>query len=359
MALHGIPYLLMRGGTSRGPYFRRDDLPEDRQQLSDTLIKVIGSRHPLNIDGIGGGVAVTTKVAMLSKSTCKWADIDYFFAQVKVDAEIVDYSPTCGNMLVGVAPAAIEMGLIDAQSETTTVKIRAVNTGAQVIAKVETPKGQVNYTGEQTLSGIPGSAAPIELLFSQIVGSKTGALLPTGSAKNLIHGIHVTCVDVAMPMVIARAEDFGLSGYESVQALNQNRIFFERMEALRIAAGELMGFSSVAQSVVPKFAIVSAPRSGGTLNCRYFMPWETHPTVAVTGAQCLASCALLADSVMADRIQPPIQANPCTILIEHPAGTLEVRVNYQRQPEFSIINAGLVRTARKIADGTVYIEQLG
>lgn len=148
MTQTGIPYVFMRGGTSRGPYFRREDLPRDMDQLAQVLIAVLGSGHPLNIDGIGGGAAVTTKVAMLSDSDDDRADIDYFFAQVSVEDRLVDFKPTCGNILSGVGPAAIEMGLVTPTHDETEIRIRAVNTGARVLATVQTPGGGVTYAGD-------------------------------------------------------------------------------------------------------------------------------------------------------------------------------------------------------------------
>ena len=223
MTQTGITFFFMRGGSSRGPYFNRADLPDDRDQLAEILIAAVGSGHPLNIDGIGGGNAVTTKVAMLSKSDDDWADVDYFFAQVSVEDKLVDYKPTCGNILSGVGSAAVEMGLITPKSDVTEIKIRAVNTGARVLARVQTPSGQIAYDGDVTIDGVPGTAAPVELNFMDVAGSSTGAFLPTGNLIDIVEGIEVTCMDVAMPLVIARAADFGLTGAESAKELTKPR----------------------------------------------------------------------------------------------------------------------------------------
>ena len=180
----GIPYLFMRGGTSRGPYFNRQDLPQDQPTLEQALIAAIGSGHPLNIDGIGGGSAVTTKAAILSPSTDPWADVDYLFAQVSVEDRLVDFKPTCGNILVGVGPAALEMGLLPVSGDITDVKIRAVNTGARVKAKVRCKDGSVQYDGDAVIDGVPGSHAPVELMFHDVVGGVTArAGSPLGAAK--------------------------------------------------------------------------------------------------------------------------------------------------------------------------------
>ncbi|MEL7117120.1 MAG: PrpF domain-containing protein, partial [Pseudomonadota bacterium] len=180
MTQTAIPYLFMRGGTSRGPYMNRSDLPEDLDTLAEVLISMVGAGHPINIDGIGGGTAVTTKVAMLSPSDSEWADVDYFFAQVSVEERLVDFKPTCGNILVGVGPAAIEMGLIPATGDATEVKIHAVNTGARVRAEVQTRDGAVLYDGDAAIDGVPGTAAPIGLNFMDVVGGATGSMFPTG-----------------------------------------------------------------------------------------------------------------------------------------------------------------------------------
>lgn len=354
MTQTGIPFLLMRGGTSRGPYFRRADLPKDQATLAQVLIAAVGSGHPLNIDGIGGGAAVTTKVAMLSPSTDDWADVDYFFAQVSVEDCLVDFKPTCGNILSGVAPAAIEMGLVQPGANETVVKIRAINTGAKVVAKVQTPGGRLTYEGEAAIAGVPGTAAPIPLNFMGVVGSSTGAFLPTEHLIDTFNGVEVTCMDVAMPIVIARAADFGLSGHETADELDADTAFFARIEAIRIAAGKRMGMGDVSQSVTPKFALLAPATQGGTIAARYFMPWNTHPSMAVTGAQCLASCALTPGTVAEGLLDRPSDS-PASVVLEHPSGTIEVLVDFEANNGFSLNSAGLLRTARKLADGLIYV----
>ncbi|WP_170336738.1 4-oxalomesaconate tautomerase [Ruegeria arenilitoris] len=356
MTQTAIPYVFMRGGTSRGPYFRRSDLPEYRDKLADVLVAALGAGQALNIDGIGGGNAVTTKVAMLSVSEDDWADIDYFFAQVSVDEKLVDFKPTCGNILSGVGPAAIEMGLFQPNGDETEIRIRAVNTGARVVAKVQTPGGELVYEGDAEIAGVPGHSAPVQLSFMGVVGSATGAFLPTGNLRDTVQGIELTCMDVAMPMAIARAGDFGLTGYESAEELNANRAFFDRMEAVRIEAGELMGMGDVSKSVTPKFGLMAPAREGGTLTVRYFMPWKTHPTMAVTGAQCMASCALTPGTVADGLLDRPV-LSPAEVVLEHASGKIDVLVDFSNDGEFNVISAGLVRTARKLADGHVYVPE--
>ncbi|AWI85954.1 isomerase (plasmid) [Alloyangia pacifica] len=354
MTQTGIPFVFMRGGTSRGPYFNRADLPDDRETLAEVLIAAVGSGNAINIDGIGGGVAVTTKVAMLAPSEDDWADVDYFFAQVSVEDRLVDFKPTCGNILSGVGPAAIEMGIVTPSGDDTEVRIRAVNTGARVLARVQTPGGAVRYEGDTAIAGVPGTAAPIALNFMGVVGSSTGAFLPTGNLRDTFEGIEVTCMDVAMPMVIARAADFGLTGYETVSELDANRDFFARMESVRRLAGAAMGMGDVSQSVTPKFGLLAQARDGGTICTRYFMPWTTHPSMAVTGSQCLASCALTPGTVADGMLERPTES-PANVVLEHASGNIEVLVDFELNNHFTLNSAGLLRTARKLADGLVYV----
>ncbi len=355
MTQTAIPFLFLRGGTSRGPYFRRSDLPENEETLSEVLIAVVGAGNPRNIDGLGGGNAVTTKVAMLSRSDDLAADVDYFFAQVAVEERLVDYGPTCGNILAGVGPAAVEMGLVPIAGDETRIRIRAVNTGALVEAVVQTPDGAVRYDGDAALDGVPGTAAPVALNFLDVVGSRCGTMLPTGKALDTIDGFEVTCIDVAMPMMIARAADLGITGHESQAELDENKTLFERMESLRLEAGRRMGLGDVSKSVTPKIGLIAEPRAGGHLTARYFMPWSTHPTMAVTGSQCLAACAL-APGTVAEGLARPVQTSPAAVTIEHPMGEMAVTVTFSRGDSgFQFKSAGVTRTARLIAKGEVMI----
>jgi len=350
-----IPFLFMRGGTSRGPYFNQADLPDDRDTLTEILLNVIGSGHPLNIDGIGGGSAVTTKVAILSPADDDWADVDYFFAQVGVDNREIDYRPTCGNMLAGVGPAAIEMGLVSPLADQTRVRIRAVNTGLRVEALVRTPDKKVCYDGEYVIDGVPGTAAPIQLAFMDTVGAVCGALLPTGSTRDVIDGVEITCMDVAMPMMIARATDFGITGYESPLDLDSNPDLMARLESIRLQAGQLMGLGDVTKSVTPKIGLVAAARGHASISARYFMPWNCHPGMAVTGSQCLAAC-LLYPGTVAEGLAVIPAGNPALVKIEHPGGRIEVTVNYTGSgKDLKIVTAGLIRTARLLVCGEVII----
>jgi 2-methylaconitate cis-trans-isomerase PrpF len=193
--------------------------------------------------------------------------------------------------------------------------------------------------------------------FMDVVGATTGAMLPTGQPIDVIDGVEVSCVDVAMPMMIARAADFGITCRESRDELDADKPLFARMEAIRLEAGRRMGLGDVQASVTPKIGLIAPPAAGGHFSARYFMPWTTHPTLAVTGAQCLAACVLMPGTV-AEGIAAPIGASPAVVRIEHPVGQMEVTVTFERGPEgFVFRAAGLVRTARLIARGEVMIPE--
>ncbi|SFD16648.1 hypothetical protein SAMN04488094_11820 [Tropicimonas isoalkanivorans] len=346
----------MRGGTSRGPYFLRSDLPEDREKLAEVLLAVIGAGHPWNIDGLGGGTAVTCKVAMLSRSDDPSADVDYFFAQVVSAKREVDFSPSCGNILSGVGPAAIEMGLVEPGDGQTTVRIRAVNTGSLIEAEIQSPGGEVEYEGTTVIDGVPGTAAKIRLTFSEVVGSKSGRMFPTGACMEEIGGIPLTCIDVAMPMVVARASDFGLTGHETPAEIDGNRAFYERMEPIRVEAGRRMGFGDVSESVVPKFALLAPPRAGGTVTSRYFMPWDCHPSYAITGGICLATCVLAAGTIAETVVPQRFDGPAASIVIEHPSGHMEIVADFDVDGEqLGLRKIGTIRTARKLASGQVFV----
>ncbi|MBS0246166.1 MAG: 4-oxalomesaconate tautomerase [Proteobacteria bacterium] len=345
-----VPCVLMRGGTSRGPFFLANDLPRRTDERDAFLLAAMGSGHELQIDGIGGGNSLTSKVAIVGPASVAGADVDYLFAQVKVTEAVVDTSPNCGNMLAGVGPFAIEAGLVRAERGTTLVRIHNVNTGKLIEARVATPNGYVTYDGDVAIDGVPGTAAAVELAFLNAAGSKTGKLLPTGAAVETIDGIEVTCIDAATPLVIVRARDFGKSGHERPDELDADRAFLRRLEAVRIAAGERMGLRNVASLVIPKPVLVSEPARGGTICARYFVPHSCHKALAVTGAVGLAT-ACATPGTIAQQLAGGL-SRPASVRIEHPSGALDVRLEAQDGSNETV--AFVVRTARRLFDGFVY-----
>jgi 4-oxalomesaconate tautomerase len=350
-----IPCTLMRGGTSRGPFFRLSDLPMDPEMRDRVLLAVMGSPDLRQIDGLGGADPLTSKVAMVGPSSQPGCDIDYLFAQVAIDKAIVDTSPSCGNMLAGVGPFAIESGMIAANDGETRVMIHNVNTRSRIDAIVRTPEGQVEYEGDAAIDGVPGTAAPIFLNFMDVVGSKTGSLLATGKVREEIDGVAVTCIDVAMPMVLMRAEDLGLTGYEGRPELDARSDLFRRMEPIRLEAGARMGLGDVSDMVIPKIGLLAPPRAGGSITSRYFTPHRLHAAHAVTGGICVATACALEGSVADGLVDLP-PGNPRSIRIEHPSGQIDVRLETGGHgAALQVISAGLLRTARKLMSGEVYV----
>jgi 2-methylaconitate cis-trans-isomerase PrpF len=352
-----IPCVIMRGGTSRGPFFHASDLPADVPTRDAVLLAVMGSPHEIQVDGIGGSHSVTSKVAIISKSKHPGADVDYLFAQVQINESFVDTKPNCGNMLVAVGPFAIESGLVPAKHGETTVRIFNVNTQSLVDSIVQTPGGQVTYAGDAAIDGVPGTAAPVKLNFKSAIGSVTKKLLPTGRPSDIIDGIEASCVDIAMPVVLMRAEAFGKTGYETAAELDADRKFMSRMEAIRRKAGVLMGMGDVSGRVVPKLALLAKPRTGGTIASRYFVPETCHKSHPVTGTVCIASACAIPGTVAA-QIAPLPEAPQGIVRIEHPSGMIivDLDVDLTKQQQ-ALRRAALVRTARRIFEGYVHVPE--
>ncbi|MDO5648299.1 4-oxalomesaconate tautomerase [Paracoccus sp. (in: a-proteobacteria)] len=352
---HDIPVMVMRGGTSKGPFFRMSDLPDDPAARDRLLLAVMGSPDARQIDGIGGGDSLTSKVAMVAPSTRDGVDVDFLFAQVSVTDAVVDTGPSCGNILSGVGPFAIETGMVAVTGRETRVVIHNLNTNSRIEAIVQTDKGGVIYDGDTAIAGVPGTAAPVRLNFMDIVGSKTGALLPTGHLRETINGVDVTLIDVAVPMMIFRAEDVGKTGFETPADLDADRDFFARIEAMRIIAGQRMGLGDVSRRVIPRMAMLAAPRDGGHIAARYFVPHKTHAAFAVTGALCVSTVAMLAGSVSDGLAQRP-DGDDRVILIEHPSGMIDIALRTTGQgAELQIVSGGAIRTARKLLAGSVFV----
>ena len=351
-----IPAALMRGGTSKGLYFDRADLPVDRRARDDVLLAAMGSPDPRQIDGAGGANPLTSKVAIVGPSETDDVDVDYLFAQVHTEQALVDLNPTCGNLLAGVGPFAIERGMVEAADGETRVRIHMVNTGGLVETVVQTPERLVRYEGNCAIDGVPGTGAPIFLNLMRCVGSKTGAMLPSGRPWDEIDGAAVTLIDVAMPMMVVRADSLGKTGYESPAELDADAALFTRVERMRRTAGEMMGMGDVSEMVVPKVSLVAPPRSGHGISSRYLMPSRTHQAHAATGAICVAGAAVTPGTVASEVARIDTASNPLVVAVEHPAGRLEICLDIDRSAGgIEVVSAGLVRTARLIFDGRIFV----
>ena len=359
-----IPCTMMRGGTSRGPYFLANDLPRDWETQKQVLLSAMGSCTGQQIDGIGGATSLTSKAAIISVSDSPEADIDYLFAQVSIDDMSVDTAPSCGNILSGAAPFAIESGLVRAQLGETLVRVRNLNTNSFIHVLVQTPDGFVNYEGETQIDGVEGSAAPVMLNFLNVAGTKTGKLFPTGQLKDSILGTEVSCIDAAMPMVLIPATSLGIKGNESKQTLDNNESLLGRIEEIRLIAGEKMGLGDVSHQVIPKVGLLSSPQQGGSITSRYFVPHNCHASHSATGAICVSVCSAIPGTV-AEGLTPIELDNQVNskgsdkakqVVIEHPSGKITIALNMTLNQERSEIHqAGLVRTARRLFRGDLYV----
>lgn len=349
----------MRGGTSKGLYFDLKDIPKNIQERDQMLLAVMGSPDIRQIDGVGGGHPLTSKVAIISKSQDEDVDIDYLFLQVSVDKNEVSDAQNCGNILAGIGPWAIENGYVDACLTKTKVRIKLVNTGAITIAEVETPKGVVNYQGDCCIDGVPGSSAPIVLAFLDIAGSSCGALIPTGNTIDIINNTEVTCIDNGMPVVLLRAKDFGLQGNESLESLESNIELKQRLESIRLKAGELMNLGDVSKKTVPKMTLISSPINAGLIHTRSFIPHRVHEAIGVLGAVSVATGCILAGSVASSIISFNLDEGSSEhyLSVEHPTGSFTVNMHVKKANHTVEINrSALLRTARKLMVGEVFYE---
>ncbi|MER5554130.1 4-oxalomesaconate tautomerase [Streptomyces sp. NPDC002793] len=342
--------LLMRGGTSKGAYFLADDLPRDPAARDELLLRIMGSPDPRQIDGLGGGHPLTSKVAVVSVPDGPDADVDYLFLQVAVDTAEVSDRQNCGNLLAGIGPFAVERGLVAAADGQTSVRIRMLNTGGVATATFPTPGGRVDYTGAARISGVPGTAAPVVIEFAR----GTSPLLPTGRARQIIAGTTVTCVDNGMPTVLVPAEALDITGHETPQELEGNAVLRDRVERIRLEAGPLMGLGDVHGTTVPKMALLAPPAHGGAVTTRTFIPHRCHTSIGVLGAAGVAAGLRVAGSVAEGIALLPPSGD--RLRIEHPTGFLDIETVVGTGTDGTPVaeRTAVVRTARKLFDGTVF-----
>ncbi len=354
--LTAIPCTLMRGGTSKGLYFDAQDLPADCELRDRVLLAAMGSPDLRQIDGVGGAHPLTSKVAVIRRSARTDVDVDYLFLQVSVDKAEVSDSQNCGNILAGVGPWAIENGLVPVAGVTTPVRIHMVNTGSIAVAYVPTPSGAVEYEGEVRIDGVPGTAAAIPLEFLDVAGSSCGSLLPTGSPIDTIDGVEVTCIDNGMPVVILRGADFGLSGGESPQQLESNAALKARIEKIRLQIGPQIKLGDVQRKTIPKMCLVSAPRHGGSISTRTFIPHRVHESIGVLGAVSVATACVLPRSVAAQLAAIRRAGAKQRLDVEHPTGFFTVDIEVERAGEgIKVRRSALLRTARKLMRGELFV----
>ena len=358
-----IPAYLMRGGTSRGPFFLESDLPTDVATRDKVLLAIMGSPDRRQIDGLGGSNSLTSKVGIVRKSTTQGVDLDFLFAQVFVDKALVDTTPNCGNMLAAVVPFAIERGIYKPNGDITTLRVLTMNTNMQCDVTVQTPGGQLQYDGVAAIDGVPGTSAPITINFLDTAGSVCSCLLPTGRVLDHVlvqdigidtFSIDVTCIDNGMPMVLMRASDLQRTALESVDQLNADTLLKQRIEATRLLAGRLMGLGDVREKSYPKMCMVAPPRDGGSITTRCFIPHTCHDAIGVLAAVTVATACVLDGSVCTGLAQ--IETSEVKrVSVEHPSGEFSVELTTDPANSQNVTRAALLRTARLIMRGDAMI----
>lgn len=388
--LHAIPCVIMRGGTSKGLFFLDKDLPPPGAERDTVLLRVMGSPDLRQIDGLGGSVSTTSKVAIIGSPSRPDADVDYTFAQVSVDKALVDYKGNCGNISSAVGPFALEEELVAAACGSgpgeTVVRVHNTNTKKVILARVPTMDGKVLYDGDFAISGVPGTAARIALAFRKPAGAVTGKLLPTGNAVDRLQVeglgvIEASIVDAANPLVFVRARDLGMDGSELPERIDGDADLLRRLEAVRGTAAVVLGLASswqtaaVQSPAVPKMTVVAPPldllcsdgsrvaASGMDLSGRMMSMQKTHKTYALTGALCTVCAAAVKGGIVAGVARPG--ADLSDFRIGHPGGVIGVGVKLgsggsggsggeagSGEPE--IEEALGYRTARLLMRGTAY-----
>ena len=347
----GTRCMWMRGGTSKGGYFLAEDLPSDTAARDAFLLRAMGSPDVRQIDGMGGADPLTSKVAVVAKSTREGVDVDYLFLQVFVDQPLVTDAQNCGNILAGVGAFAIERGLVSARDGETPVAIYMENTGQIAVARVATSDGKAAYEGDAKIDGVPGGAAAVPLTFKNTAGSSCGALLPTGNAADVVEGVEVTMIDNGMPCVVMRASAMGITGDEAPDELEANAALRKKLEAIRLACGPMMNLGDVTDKSVPKMTMVSPPTSGGAIGTRTFIPHRCHKAIGVLGAVSVATACLTPGSPahdLANRGTGPER----NLSVEHPTGEMTVVATLDQAGV--VTEAAILRTARKLMDGEIY-----
>ncbi len=359
-----IACLLMRGGTSKGAFFNAADLPADVATRDQVLLAALGSPDARQIDGVGGAHPLTSKVAIVSPSAVPGVDLDFLFAQLQPDKDTVDTTPNCGNMLAAVVPFALETGMVQAQGDSTTLRVLTRNTDMQCDITVDTRGGVVQYAGSARIDGVPGSSAPVTINFLDTAGSVCAGLLPTGQVKDRItvrgagfddFTLDVTCIDNGMPLVIFKATDLGATGYETVAELNADTALKARIEALRLQVSLRMGLGDVSKKNYPKMTLIAPPRDGGSISTRSFIPHVCHDAIGVMAAVTVGTACVMSGSVCEGVAVMPAGSLEPVVSVEHPTGEFSVALGLDPANPQNVTRAALLRTARLLMRGEVMV----
>ncbi|MBS6953323.1 MAG: PrpF protein [Enterocloster asparagiformis] len=372
--------VFMRGGTSKGCMFLREDLPEDRSQWDSIFLQVMGDPDPKQIDGMGGTVSSNNKIVIVWKSREPDVDVEYLVGQVIVGKSQVDYKSNCGNMTAAVGPFAVEEGLLEITQPLTTVRMLNRNTDKyiNVIVPIDPETGTFAQDGDCHIAGVDGTAAELKVNFLNPAGAKTGKLLPTGKVLDVLEipgfgKIEASILDVSNPMVLVRAEDIGMKGTELPEEVNANVEISGLLEKIRGTAACMMGFAKDLEDAtanspaVPKVGFFTAPvsftdiageqvRAGDMDLCaRVISVFKCHKACPLTSASSISVAAQLEGSIIEKTLGMP--KNPGgSVRIGHPSGVMTMYPDIvRRDGELELPGVAVQRTARRIMEGIVYV----
>jgi 4-oxalomesaconate tautomerase len=360
MAQKKIPYMQLRGGSSKAVFFNSADLPKEiskRDEIIMATMEGVGKGDPRQIDGLGGADSLTSKVGIVGLSEREGVDLEFLFLQVVLGQGVITDGQNCGNILSAVVPFAIENEMIDTFHNWTNVMVYMQNSNSLCEVIVQTPNWEIIYKGDIKIDGVPGTGSPIFCNYLEIEGANCGALLPTGNAIDIINGIEVTCVDNGMPVVLLRSNDMGITGYETKKVLDDNEVLKEKLEKIRLAVGPMMNLGDVSKKTVPKMTLISSSKNGNLINTRTFIPHVCHTAIGVLGAVSVATGCLI-DGSIADGISLPNENLSDPMIIDHPSGNLTVKFEVEKiNSKIVFKKSGVIRTARPISKGVVYLPE--
>ena len=367
-----LPSVFMRGGTSKGLFFHRRDLPEERAAWDALFLSALGSPDPhgRQLDGMGGGISSLSKVVVVKPSTRPGVDVDYLFGQVAVDRALVDYRSNCGNLTAAVGPFAVDEELVRAADGEARLVLHNCNLDQTIEARFEVAGGRAVVEGETVLDGVAGQGAPIELSFLEPGGAVTGRLLPTGRARDVLDvsgfgELDATLIDASTALVCVRAEALGLSGVETPDEIESDPALLERLEAIRRAGAAAMGIPPETGSI-PKVGFVAPPADAETLSgarlaaasadlsARVISMGRPHRALPLTAALALAAAARIPGSIAAEATRGGI-AGGTPVRLGHPSGVAEVAVGLSAADPPHVGRVTVIRTARRLMEGRVLV----
>lgn len=370
---------IVRGGTSKGVFILKNELPKDPAKRDEVICAIYGSPDLRQIDGLGGADVLTSKLAIISPPSRPDADVDYTFGQVSFETKFVDYGGNCGNISAAVGPFAIDEGFVEPVEPVTTVRIHLTNSNNILVAEVPVKNGKACVEGDYSIDGVPGTGAKITLDWSDTAGAITGKLLPTGNAKDVISvdgkDYEVSLVDAGNPLVFIHANSLGMSGTESPNKIEANKDLMATIEKIRGRAAVIFGLvktpeaAAIKSPYAPFFAIVSPPAdytsiSGEKVNAeeidivsRLLFMLRMHKTYPVTGTVCTGAAVRVPGSIAWEVLREEAKTRP-SVNIGHPGGVIPVESEAEViSGEVKLKRIGVYRTARRIMDGYVYVRK--